>query len=373
MTTQARAAICHGNSAPFEIAEITLDDLRPDEILVRMVASGICHTDLAVRDAQLPTPLPAVLGHEGAGIVEAIGAEVDVAAVGDRVIMSFNSCGECPNCDISAPTYCYNFFPHNFSGARADGSATITRDGQQVSGNFFGQSSFASHAIAHQANVVKVPDSAKDIPLENLAPIGCGLMTGAGAVLRSMDVRAGMPIAVFGVGTVGLAAIMAAKIAGASPIIAVDMHDSRLALAQELGATHIFNAADDAMGEIAKAVPQGLGYALDTTGVKSVIEGVFPLIAPKGILGLVGASSPADDLVLNESALMGGGKRVIGILGGDSDVGEFLCELIAYHQNGKFPFDKLIRHFDFADINEAIEASESGEVVKPVLRISPES
>lgn len=372
MTTTATAAICHGSGKDFTMEQVQLDALRPDEILVRVVACGICHTDMAVRDQQLPTPLPAVLGHEGAGIVEAVGGNVSSVVPGDRILMSFNSCGDCPSCDIHAPTYCYNFFPHNFSGGRADGSATITQDGETVGGNFFGQSAFATHAIAHQRNVVKVPDSAKDLPLERLAPLGCGLMTGAGAVLRSMEVRKNMPIAIFGVGTVGLAAVMAAKIAGANPIIVVDMHDGRLELAKELGATHTINAAGDAMGQITELVPQGLAYAFDTTGVKSVIEGVFPLIAPKGILGLVGASAPTDDLVLNESALMGGGKRVIGILGGDSDVGAFLCELIEYHARGEFPFDKLIGYFDFDQINEGIEASESGDVVKPVLRISAE-
>ncbi|GGD58229.1 alcohol dehydrogenase catalytic domain-containing protein [Erythrobacter arachoides] len=372
MTTTARAAICPGEGKEFHMAEVELDDLREDEIMIRVVATGICHTDMAVRDQQLPTPLPAVLGHEGAGIVEAVGDKVTVAKVGDRVIASFNSCGHCPSCDVDAPTYCYEFGAHNFSGRRADGSATITRDGEAVGGNFFGQSSFATHAIAHQRNVVRVPDSAADLPLERLAPLGCGLMTGAGAVLRSMDVREGLPIAVFGTGTVGLAAIMAAKIAGADPIIAVDMHESRVELARELGATHTVKAGDDAMDKLKAIAPQGLAYAFDTTGVKKVIEGAFEQIAPKGILGLVGASPPEDMLSLNEAALMGGGKRVIGILGGDSDVGSFICELIAYHQDGRFPFDRLIRYFDFDDINAGIEASESGEVVKPVLRISAE-
>ena len=372
MTTKARAAICPGEGKEFTIDDVELDDLRDDELLIRIVATGICHTDMAVRDQQLPTPLPAVLGHEGAGIVEQVGSAVSAAKPGDRVILSFNSCGHCPSCDVDAPTYCYNFGPHNFSGARPDGSHTITRDGEQIGGNFFGQSSFATHAIAHERNVVKVPDSASDLPLERLAPLGCGLMTGSGAVLRSMEVREGLPIAVFGVGTVGLAAVMAAKIAGANPIIAVDMHDSRLELAKELGATHTVKAGDTAMDELKDIAPDGLAYAFDTTGVKKVIEGVFKQIAPKGILGLVGASPPEDMLNLNESALMGGGKRVIGILGGDSDVGSFLCELIAYHQDGKFPFDRLIKYYNFDDINAGIEASESGEVVKPVLRISAE-
>lgn len=372
MTTSARAAICRGNENPFTIEDVELDDLRPDELRIRVVACGVCHTDMAVRDQQLPVPHPVVLGHEGAGIVEEVGSEVTVAAPGDRVVVSFNSCGHCPSCEVDAPTYCYDFFDHNWSGKRADGSPVMFMDGEPMNANFFGQSSFATHAVVHQLNTVKVPGSAADIPLERLAPIGCGLMTGAGAVLRSMEVREGMPIAVFGAGTVGLAAIMAAKIAGADPIIAVDVNDERLELAKELGATHAFNGKDGAIDKIRELVPQGLGYAFDTTGINTIIEDAWSLLAPKGICGLVGASSPEDDLTFNESQMMGGGRRVMGILGGDSDVGPFLCELIEYHQKGQFPFDKLIGYFDFDQINEAIEASESGKVVKPVLRISAE-
>jgi aryl-alcohol dehydrogenase len=372
MTTNAQAAICRGHEQPFTIEQVELADLAPDELLVRVVACGICHTDLAVRDEQLPVPLPVVLGHEGAGIVEAVGSAVTAAKPGDRVVMSFNSCGDCPSCAVDAPTYCYNFFPHNWSGKRADGSPTMTLAGEPMNANFFGQSSFATHAIAHQRNVVKVPDSAAHVPLELLAPIGCGLMTGAGAVLRSMEVRAGLPIAVFGAGTVGIAAIMAAKIAGANPIIAVDVNDDRLALARELGATDAFNARDDAPAKIRELCPQGLGYVFDTTGINSVIEEAWGLLAPKGICGIVGASDPSAMLKFNESQFMGGGRTVKGILGGDSDVGPFLCELIEHHLAGRFPYEKLIRTFPFEQINEAIAASESGEVVKPVLVIGAE-
>ena len=372
MTTPARAAICRGNTEPFAIEEVELDDLRPDELRVRIVACGVCHTDMAVRDEQLPVPLPVVLGHEGAGIVEEVGSAVTDIKPGDRVVMSFNSCGTCPSCEVQAPTYCYNFFPHNWSGTRADGSPVMFKGGEKMNANFFGQSSFATHAIAHQANTVKVPDSAAHIPLAQIAPIGCGLMTGAGAVLRSMKVRSGMPIAVFGAGTVGLAAIMAAKIAGANPIIAVDVHDSRLELAKELGATHAFNGKDDAIGKIRELVPQGLGYAFDTTGINTIIQDAWNLLAPMGICGIVGASDPSHDLTFNEAAFMGGGRRVMGILGGDSDVGNFLVELLDYHVNGQFPYEKLIGYFDFSEINEAFHASESGSVVKPVLKIGEE-
>ena len=372
MTSQAHAAICRGHDHPFTIEPVELAELRPDELLVRVVACGICHTDLAVRDAQLPVPLPIVLGHEGAGVVEAVGDAVTVARPGDRVVMSFNSCGDCPSCAVEAPTYCYNFFPRNWIGTRPDGSPTMTLAGAPMNANFFGQSSFATRAIAHQRNVVKVPDSAANVPLERLAPIGCGLMTGAGAVLRSMKVREGLPIAVFGAGTVGIAAVMAAKIAGANPIIAVDVNDSRLALAKELGATHTFDAKDDAPGKIRELRPQGLGYVFDTTGINSVIEEAWSLLAPKGICGIVGASDPSAMLKFNESQFMGCGSTVMCIIGGYSDVGPFLCELIEHHLAGRFPYEKLIRTFPFEQINEAIEASESGEVVKPVLVIGAE-
>ncbi len=368
MSTSAQAAICYGSDRPFAIEPVTLDDPRADEVLVRIVACGICHTDMAVRDAQLPTPLPAVLGHEGAGIVEKVGSGIADIKPGDRVIMSFNSCGHCPSCEIEKPTYCYNFVPENWIGTRPDGSFTTHQGEAGVNANFFGQSSFATYAIAHARNVVKVPDSAKDIPLSTLAPLGCGLMTGAGAVLRSMNVRAGMPIAVFGTGAVGLAAVMAAKIAGANPIIAVDIHDSRLALAKELGATHTINGkTQDPSTEIRTIVPQGLSYAFDTTGINKLIEQAFDLLAPLGIVGMVGASSPADNLSFNEAAFMGGGRRVMGILGGDSDLFNFLPELIEHHLAGRFPHDRLIKTFPFDQINEGFHAGESGEVVKPVL------
>ncbi|BBB14539.1 NAD(P)-dependent alcohol dehydrogenase [Sphingopyxis sp. FD7] len=368
MSTPAKAAICRGHDHPFAISDVTLADLQPDELLVRIVACGICHTDLAVRDAQLPVPLPVVLGHEGAGIVEAVGSAVTAAQPGDRVVMSFNSCGACPNCDGDAPTYCYNFFPHNWSGRRADGSPTMRlADGEAMNANFFGQSAFATHAIAHDRNVVRIPEWAAQVPLATLAPIGCGVMTGAGAVLRSMKVRPGSSIAVFGAGTVGMAAIMAARIAGCETIIAIDINPQRLSFALELGATHAFDGRDDAVAKIRALLPLGLGYVLDTTGRNSVIQDAWGLLAPRGIVGIVGASDPADDLVFNEAHFMSGGRTVMGILGGDSDIGPFLLELLRYHVDGRLPFDRLIGAFPFEEINEAIAANERGDVIKPVL------
>lgn len=367
MEVSARAAICRGNNVPFAIEEVALDALQPDELLVRIAACGICHTDIAVRDGQLPVPLPIVLGHEGAGIVERVGAAVTVAKPGDRVLMSFNSCGHCPSCEAASPTYCYDFVSCNWSGRRADGTPTMTLDGAELNANFFGQSSFASHAITHQRNTVKIPDDLSYLPLERLGPIGCGLMTGAGAVLRSLAVRPNMPIAVAGAGTVGMAAIMAAKIVGANPIIALDVNESRLEAAMELGATHAFNAKQGLTDTVRTLCPTGIAYAFDTTGRAKVIEELFGLLAPKGKLGIVGASDAEEMLQFNEAAFMGGGRTVMGILGGDSDGGEFLIELIRHHAEGRFPFERLIQYFPFENIADAIQASESGEVVKPVL------
>lgn len=370
MTNTITAAVCREPHGRFTLETLALDAPRAGEILVRVVGVGICHTDLAVRDGQLPVPQPIVLGHEGAGIVEAVGSAVTYVQPGDSVLMSFNSCGACPSCAIDAPTYCYNFGPHNFAGTRPDGSFTLTGERGPVHGNFFGQSSFASHALAHARNVVRVPDDAAHLPLEQLAPLGCGLMTGAGAVLRSMKVRGQMPIAIFGAGAVGLGAVMAAKIAGANPIIAVDLHANRRALALDLGATHALDGAGDPFAEIAALCPQGLAYAFDTTGVAAIIQQAFDLLAPMGCLGIVGASDPSEMLHFNEAAFMGGGRTVKGILGGDSDLAGFLPELIGHHVAGRFPHDRLIRYFPFEAINEAVHAGESGAVVKPVLRLA---
>jgi aryl-alcohol dehydrogenase len=369
--TSAQAALCRGSDEPFSLETVLLDDLRADELLVRMVGSGICHTDLAARDRQIPVPLPAILGHEGSGIVERVGSAVRDLKAGDRVVMSFNSCGHCPNCDDGAPTYCYDFLAQNWAGTRPDGTPTVLRDGEPVNAHFFGQSSFATYCITHARNTVKVPDDLAHLPLERLGPIGCGLMTGAGAVLRSMQVRKGLPIAIFGAGTVGLAAVMAARIAGADPIVAVDINDQRLDLAKELGATHVFNAGEDAIGKLRALCPSGLAYAFDTTGRSSVIQDAFGLLAPRGKLGLVGASDPQDMLTFNEAEFMGGGRTVMGILGGDSDVDGFLVTLLRYHAEGQFPFDRLITYFTLDQVNEAVAASESGAVVKPVLVMDP--
>ena len=366
-TISARAAVVRSSDAPLRIERVTIEAPRSDEVLVRLAATGICHTDMVMRDQALPTPQPVVLGHEGAGIVEAVGADVTHVRPGDHVVLAFNSCGHCASCDDHAPAYCVEFAPRNFMGSRPDGTSPLSGEGGLIHANIFGQSSFATHAIARDRNTVKV---SSDAPLERLGPLGCGIMTGAGAVMNALRVRARSSIAILGTGAVGLSAIMAAKVIGAATIIAVDINESRLDLARELGATHTIHATcPDLAAAIAKANAGALDYAIDTTGRPGTIRAAADALGPRGILGLVGASAPGAELSFDAASIMGGGRVVRGIVEGDADPHVFIPKLVALHAEGWFPFDRLIRYYPFEDINEALLDAEQGRTVKAVLRI----
>lgn len=361
------AAIAREKGAPLSIETLDIEDPRPDEILVKVVATGICHTDLVVRDGMLPTPMPVVLGHEGAGVVEAVGSAITKVKPGDHVVMTFNSCGTCPSCKDHATTYCHEFFPRNFFAVRTDGTSALAKDGERINGNFFGQSSFATFAICHEANVVKVPD---DAPLELLGPLACGIQTGAGAVMNALKVSAGKSFAVFGSGSVGLSALMAARVVGATTIIAVDTNDDRLAVAAELGATHTINPGKaNPTEEIMKITGYGIDFALDTTGIPAVIRGAVESLGPRGACGILGASGPDAEIVLNETHFMSAGRKLMGIVEGEANPDTFIPMLIDLYLKGLFPFDKLVRFYDFEAINQAIHDSETGATIKPIVRM----
>ncbi|MGY0551784.1 NAD(P)-dependent alcohol dehydrogenase [Vreelandella sp. 2A-K22] len=363
------AAVARSPRAPFSIETLQLEAPRAGEILVRVVATGICHTDIAMRDQQLPTPQPVVLGHEGAGIVESVGAGVTKVEVGDHVVMTFNSCGHCPSCSGGQASYCHDFFPRNFFGTRADGSSGLSKDAEPVHANIFGQSSFASHALCHERNIVKVPPSA---PLELLGPLACGVQTGAGAVLNSLEVAPGDSLLVFGTGSVGLSAIMAGVVAGATTIIAVDIHEQRLALACELGASHAFAADSEELTEQIFNATGGIGvdHALDTTGLPAVIQSAVAALAPRGTCGIVGASDPTTTVELNLTHMMSAGRSLRGIVEGDSLPDVFIPALIRLYEQGRFPFDRLVTFYDFDQINQAIDDAEHGRAIKPIVRHS---
>ncbi|MGQ9425564.1 NAD(P)-dependent alcohol dehydrogenase [Gilvimarinus sp. F26214L] len=366
--TPFQAAVVRQKGGPMELEQITHKELRPGEVLVRVVATGMCHTDMVARDQVFPVPHPIVLGHEGAGVVEAVGDQVRKVKVGDHVVLSFLPCGHCRSCLEGAPASCENFNDCNFSGAREDGShALCDASGADLNDRFFGQSSFARYAVADARNTVPVR---ADAPLELLGPLGCGIQTGAGAVLNALGVQAGTSFGAFGAGAVGLSAVMAAKVAGATTIIAVDVVPSRLEMAEELGATHVINSRDeDPVAAIRKITGKGLDYALDATGIVQVIRGAVDALRPRGLCGIVGASAPGTLLELDVTDFMQKCKRLRGIVEGDSVADVFIPRLIDLYMQGRFPFDKLIRIYPFDQINQAAEDSARGETIKPVIRI----
>ncbi len=360
-----RAAVVRKKSGLFQIEDLELEDPRDDEIIVRIAGCGICHTDLSARDQYLPSPLPIVLGHEGSGIVERTGARVRKVKPGDHVILSAMSCGVCDSCRKGKPDLCPSTFKLNFYGTREDGSRTVQKDGETIYASFFGQSSFASHALASERNTVKVPD---DIPVEILGPLGCGVRTGAGAVINSLAAEAGSSIAVFGTGAVGMNSVLAASISGCARIFAVDISRDRLRIAEEFGATHTFNAGKtDPVQAILKIAPGGINYSLDCTGIPKVIRQAVDVLAPGGICGLIGAPPPGTEVSLDILNLLSG-RRVIGIMGGDTIPDIFIPRLIDLYKQGRFPFDSIIKFYPLESINQAVKDIERGMTVKAVLQ-----
>ncbi|GAA4557352.1 NAD(P)-dependent alcohol dehydrogenase [Planotetraspora kaengkrachanensis] len=363
---RVRAAVAQERSRPFVFEELELDEPQGDEVLVAVTATGVCQTDAHVRSGHIPVPLPIVLGHEGAGVVERVGPDVMGLKPGDHVVLSFLACGHCAQCLSGRPAYCDDAVAANFSGARLDGTRGLRRTGAgngDVHGHFFGQSSFATHALATERNTVKVPG---DAPLELLGPLGCGLQTGAGAVLNSLDVPAGAAVAVLGVGAVGFGALMAARLSGAGTIVAVDVNPRRLALAEELGATHALDARHvDVAKEIRRITGRGAAFVLDTTGRADMLDHAIDSLAPTGQVGLV-AGGPGTV----PASKLGLGMAVRGIVQGDAVPRLFIPKLVQMYQSGRFPIDRLVQFYEFGDIDAAFADAARGDVVKPVLRIA---
>jgi aryl-alcohol dehydrogenase len=368
MSTTITAAVVRTHKAPLTIETLQLDDIRPNEARVRLVATGICHTDAVVRDGIYPTPLPAVLGHEGAGVVEQVGSAVTTVKPGDHVIMSAAYCTHCIECRSGHVAYCENLIAEDFGGRRTSDntSALQTLDGEQVSSHFFGQSAFATHANVVESSLIPVP---KTIPLELVAFLGCGMQTGAGSILNELRPPAGSSVAISGSGAVGLAAVMAARVAGATTIVAIDLHDSRLELAKELGATHTINArsADTVQALLEITGQRGVNYILDTTAVPKVLTGLAKALAIRGTLALVGAARPGTEAPFEIGDSLVRGWTFKTIIQGSSVPQEFIPRLVALWQQGSFPVEKLTKRYRLDEINQAFEDSESGAVVKPVV------
>ncbi len=365
---EALAAVVDAPESGFQLRTATIGEPRADEVLVRVEAVGICHTDVSVAEGKFGTPFPIVVGHEGTGRVEAVGAAVEHVAVGDRVSLSFDFCGHCRNCLDGRPTYCYENWPRNFGGGRLDGSTSVELDGAPVHSHFNGQSSFAELSVCPGNSATRIES---DIPAALLAPMGCGVQTGAGAVLNVLRPEARDAIAIFGLGAVGLSAVMGAAIRGCETIVAVDPNPGRRALAAELGATLTLDpAAVDPVEAVRALAPDGIQFSLEMSGVPAVLQQAISVLAPGATCGLVGAPPVGTRFPLDVHEILSFGRRLQGIVLGDAVPQRFLPELVSYWERGRLPIEKLVETFPFARIDEAIESARSGRVVKPVLELA---
>lgn len=357
--------------APFVREELELDAPGPGEVLVRVVGTGVCHTDLNTQSGDMPLPLPGVLGHEGSGVVEAVGDGVTYVAVGDHVIMGWPYCGECRNCLRGEHRYCARVGEalcggHRLHGPDAGTSAYRRNDGSSLSGHFFGQSSFATYSMAHESALVKVE---RDLPLELLGPLACGITTGAGAVFNTAKPQTGDAVVVFGAGAVGLAAVMAAVNTPATRIIAVDLHDSRLELAAEFGATHTINSRnEDPVARIMQICGGPADFVIDCTGSVKLIEQEAEAVGMLGTLILIGGAPAEARFSLDHMRTLFG-QRIVGTLGGSSMSRELIPALLALYRQGRFPFDRLVKTYGFDELDRAVADARAGGTIKAVLTL----
>lgn len=358
-----QAAVATKPKSPLEFMELVLAEPEGNEILVRTVSTGICHTDLLLRDGIFGPTAPVIPGHEGVGVIEAVGDDVKELKVGDRVALSQSSCGYCSDCRRAHPMNCRNYTQYNLTGLRPNGKRAILD--QEVKANFVGQSSFATHILATENNAARLPMDNFD--LAYAAPLGCGMATGAGTVINALDPEVGSSIAVFGAGAVGMAAIMAAKMRRCGTIIVVDLNPERLKLAQELGATHALNGADkDVVGQIHEITDGGADYAIDAVGVVQVILNTIACTRAGGHIVLLGLDALGKDIPIPLEQLVFN-RKIQGAILGDQIPQLFIPQMVEMNRAGIFPFERLVRTYRFDEINDAIRDAEAGVVIKPII------
>jgi len=366
MTIRGRGAVVRAAGAPFELVEIELDEPGAGEVLVRLVATGLCHTDLGVQAIGAPFALPGILGHEGAGVVERVGAGVTAVAPGDKVLMSFTSCGACEACTAGHPAYCDTWFPRNVLGElRGTDSAATRIDGEPTHAHFFGQSAFAEYSIADERALIKV---APDADLVALAPLGCGVITGVGSIWNALDPGSRDVVAIYGAGAVGLSAVWAAARRSPARLIAIDRVPERLGLARRLGATDVVDASsEDVPARIAELTDgRGTSLAFDTTASPAVGAQALASTAVGGTVLIVGVAPPGTELPVEMTGLLQG-KSLRGITMGDAEPSVLIPELVALHAAGELPLELLTRTYPLADIDRAAHDMHGGVTVKPVI------
>ncbi|MFK7888847.1 MAG: NAD(P)-dependent alcohol dehydrogenase [Gammaproteobacteria bacterium] len=345
------------------IEPLILADPGDDEVIVRITSCGICHTDIGV---QSHLALPAVLGHEGAGVVERCGSAVTHVSPGDRVLLTFGSCGECRNCRADAPSHCYTAMDVNFFSARTGGRTTLLREnGSPVNGSFFQQSSFASHALATARNVVPVGN---EVDTDMLGPLGCGVQTGAGAVENVFLAQAGSTIVCTGLGAVGMSAVMMARHLGCSIIVGTDPNKQRRELASQLGATHVFDAGEGCVEDILALTQGGADYCLDSAGTVETFHNALKSVRCGGHVGVAAVPGWVDGFQFKPSDLAMG-RTITGVLEGSSRPLRYIPRLVKLVEQGELPIDRLIQFYPFQKIDEALADLDAGRVIKPVLRM----
>jgi aryl-alcohol dehydrogenase len=352
------AAVTRTARQPFSIEALELDEPRADEILVRIAAAGLSHTDLLARDQDLPVPLPVVLGREGAGTVERVGSAVQRFVPGDNVILTYTPGEQQPGDPYD------DLLKLNLSGSRRDGSSPLHRNGERIASPFFGQSSFATHALVTERNTIKVEGG---IPFPILAAFGGDVQIGAGTVINTLRPYPGSAIAIFGAGAVGLSAVMAARLTGCHPIIGVDIKASRLQLAERVGASYTIDPDGLEPVEAIRAISGGgAEFSVETTGLPQVTRQAVECLSQRGVSVLAGLAAIDAEAPLNLNQLRAG-RTVRGSLFGDSVSGRFIPRLVEFYRQGRLPIDRIISEYRLDQINKAADDIMSGAAVKPVI------
>jgi len=368
-----KAAVLYELGKPIKVEEVTLDEPQANEVLVKVAATGVCHTDLHFIKGDMPQPLPVVLGHEGAGVVEKVGPGVTTLKPGDHVIMMVAySCGKCRYCIEGQPAMCQEWLGYHMIGTLPSGTKRLHKGDQELS-HFFSQSSFAEYAVVHEKTAIKIRE---DAPFDVVCTLGCGTSTGIGSVINTAGLRAGQTIAVFGCGGVGLSALMAAKLSGAAQIIAVDVNDMKLQKAKELGAEHVINASqEDPVQRIMAIAGGGLSYsgggvdcAIESTANVNVMAQAFSSVHNGGVCVVVGMA-PLGSILSIEPWQLLLGKTLKGCVQGHIRAQLDIPRYVDLYMAGKLPIDKLIskRYKGLETINEVIADFESGKVVRGVV------
>jgi S-(hydroxymethyl)glutathione dehydrogenase / alcohol dehydrogenase len=362
-----KAAVLYEPNTPLKIEEVDLDDPRENEILVKLVATGVCHSDLHFIKGEVPQPMPFVPGHEGAGIVEKVGPGVTTVQPGDHVILMVAfSCGKCRYCVAGRPTMCVENLPIQMMGTLPGGHTRLHKGSQPLQ-HLFGLACYAEKVVVHERSAVKVRS---DAPLNVVCLLGCGASTGIGAAINSTGITAGESIAIFGCGGVGLSAIMGARLAGAGSIIAVDVLDSKLDKAKELGATHTINAKqDDPSAKVMEILGGGADYALEFIGNVDVTAKAFASIRAGGKM-VVAGMAPITSLLTIAPFEFLLGKTITGTVQGDVVAPIDIPRYVDLYMAGRLPIDKLItRNYKLEQINEAFEAMQKGTVIRSVIEM----